>query len=187
LIWWIVLILLALFVVWAIFAFNSLVELNKRADGAWSDIDVQLKRRWDLIPALVETVKGYAQHEKATLEQVVQARSQATQSTSVAQRSMRERTLSQSVAQLFALAEAYPDLKANESFQSLHRSLIDVEDSVQSARRYYNAVVRDLNTQIQRFPAMVVARATGFRERSFFQAEDDERNVPKVDLRSSTS
>lgn len=175
--------LLATVFVWAVITFNRLVQLSRRADGAWSDIDVQLKRRWDLIPALVETVKGYARHESATLQQVVQARAEATQSANVAQRGTHERTLSTSVARLFALSEAYPDLKANESFQSLHRSLIEIEDSVQNARRYYNAVIRDLNTQIQRFPAFVIANATGFRERSFFQIEDDDRENPKVDLR----
>ena len=184
LIWWIVVGLLATLFFLAVMTFNRLVQLSKRADGAWSDIDVQLKRRWDLIPALVETVKGYARHESTTLQEVVQARAEATQAANVTQRGTHERTLSTSVGRLFALAETYPDLKANENFQSLHRSLIEIEDSVQSARRYYNAVIRDLNTQIQRFPSVVIANATGFRERSFFQIEDDERETPKVDLRS---
>lgn len=182
--WWIGIGLLATLFILAVVTFNRLVQLSKRADGAWSDIDVQLKRRWDLIPALVETVKGYARHESTTLQDVVQARADATQSANVAQRGTHERTLSTSVARLVALSEAYPDLKANDSFQSLHRSLIDIEDSVQHARRYYNAVIRDLNTQIQRFPALVIAIATGFRERSFFQIEDDDRETPKIDLHS---
>jgi LemA protein len=179
--------LLALLFGLAVMAFNRLVQLSRRADGAWSDIDVQLKRRWDLVPALVETVQGYARHESSTLQEVVQARAEATQSTDVAQRSAREQSLSSSVARLFALAEAYPDLKADQNFQSLHHSLIEIEDSVQSARRYYNAVVRDLNTQIQVFPSVLVARAAGFRERAFFQIEDGERETPKVDLRSASS
>jgi LemA protein len=181
--WWIGGGLLAALFVLAVLTFNRLVQLSKRADGAWSDIDVQLKRRWDLIPALVETVKGYARHESSTLQDVVQARTVATQAADVAERGTHERTLSTAVSRLFALAEAYPDLKANESFQSLHRSLIEIEDSVQSARRYYNAVIRDLNTQIQRFPSVLIARATGFHERPFFQIEDDQRSVPKVNLR----
>ena len=185
-IWWIVIAVLVALSIFAVMTFNRLVQLSKRADGAWSDIDVQLKRRWDLIPALVETVKGYARHESTTLQEVVQARADATASTSIDQRSTHERTLSNSVSRLFAIAEAYPDLKANDGFQSLHRSLIEIEDSVQSARRYYNAVIRDLNTAIQRFPSVLIAKATGFHERSFFQIEDDQRETPKVDLRDQS-
>lgn len=186
-IWWIGGGLLAVVLIFAVVTFNRLVQLTKRADGAWSDIDVQLKRRWDLVPSLVETVKGYASHESTTLQDVVQARTEATQSAGVAQRGSNERTLSTAVTRLFAVAEAYPDLKANDSFQSLHHSLIEIEDTIQSARRYYNAVIRDLNTLIQGFPSVLIAKATGFRERPYFQIEDDERDTPQVNLLSPSS
>ena len=181
-IWWIAGGMLAVVLLLVIVTYNRLVALNKRADGAWSDIDVQLQRRWDLIPSLVETVKGYAIHEATTLQKVVQARAMATQSSDLAQRGSNERVLSSEVTRLFALAESYPNLKANEGFQSLHRSLVEIEDTVQSARRYHNAVIRDLNTMIQRFPSMLIARAAGFGERPFFQIDDAERESPSVVL-----
>jgi LemA protein len=162
--------------------YNRLISLNKRAEGAWSDIDVQLKRRWDLIPSLVETVKGYARHESSTLENVVQARSQATAAGTLAQRGESERGLSTAVSHLFALAEAYPELKASQSFQELQKALIDIENNVQYARRYYNAVVRDLNTLVQSFPSNLVASAMGFGERSYFQLDEGERAAPRVDF-----
>ena len=162
--------------------YNRLISLNKRAEGAWSDIDVQLKRRWDLIPNLVETVKGYAGHEAGTLEDVVEARSRATQSSSLDQRGATERGLSGAVSRLFAVAEAYPELKASQNFQELQKSLVDVEDHVQYARRYYNAVVRDLNTLVQSFPSNLVASALGFGERAYFQLDDAERAVPRVEF-----
>jgi LemA protein len=160
--------------------YNRLVELNKRADGAWSDIDVQLKRRWDLVPALVETVKGYARHESGTLENVVEARSQAEQSGSVARRGEAERGLSAAVGRLFAVAEAYPDLKAGRNFQDLQKSLVEIENNVQYARRYYNAVVRDLNTLVEGFPSSLVASAGGFGPRNYFQIDEAERAAPRV-------
>src|SRR5690242_17192137 len=144
--WWIVIGVVALVLLYLGWTYNRLVALNRRADGAWSDIDVQLKRRWDLVPALVETVKGYARHEAGTLEEVVEARSKAEQSDSIARRGDAERGLSTAVGRVFALAEAYPELKAGGNFQGLHRSLVEIEDNVQYARRYYNAVIRDLNT-----------------------------------------
>jgi LemA protein len=180
--WWIVAIVIVLLVLYVIWTFNSLVSLNRRADGAWSDIDVQLKRRWDLVPSLVETVKGYARHESSTLENVVAARSQAKEAGSMVQRGESELGLSTAVGRLFAVAEAYPELKATQNFQELQKSLVDIENTVQYARRYYNAVVRDLNTLVQSFPSNLVASAMGFAERTYFQLDDAERGALRVDL-----
>jgi LemA protein len=180
--WWIAGSVIVLVVLYLIWTFNRLVSLNKRAQGAWSDIDVQLKRRWDLVPSLVETVKGYARHESSTLENVVAARSQATRAGSMIQRGDSERGLSTAVSGLFAVAEAYPELKASQNFQELQKSLVEIENTVQYARRYYNAVVRDLNTLVQSFPSNLVASAMGFAERSYFQLDDAEREAPRVDL-----
>jgi LemA protein len=180
--WWIagtVIVLVLLYLIWT---FNRLVSLNKRAEAAWSDIDVQLKRRWDLVPSLVETVKGYARHESSTLEHVVEARSQATQAGSMFQRGESERGLSTAVGRLFVLAEAYPELKASQSYQELQKSLVEIENTVQYARRYYNAVVRDFNTLVESFPSNLVAAAAGFAERTYFQLDDAERAAPRVDL-----
>ena len=156
-------------------SYNRLVGLRNRAQGAWSDIDVQLKRRHDLVGNLVETVKGYAKHERDTLEQVIQARTRAVgavQSGDASAASEAEGLLSRQLRGLFALAEAYPDLKANSNFQELQRSLETVENEIQSARRYYNAVVRDYNTRIQSFPDLLLSRPMGFSERSFFALDD---------------
>jgi LemA protein len=178
---WIPLALGVLLLLYAVFVYNRMIALRKRADGAWSDIDVQLKRRWDLVPALVETVKGYAQHESQTLQAAVAARNQAAQAAGVAERSDRERGVAQAVTRLFALAESYPDLKASEGFRQLHSSLVDVEDHLQSARRYYNAVVRDHNTLIESFPSNLVAGACGFNPRPFFQLDSEsESAVPAI-------
>lgn len=166
--------------VYLAWTYNRLVGLGRRADGAWSDIDVQLKRRWDLVPALVETVKGYAKHESGVLEDVVKARSEATHAASLPERGATERGLSGAVGRLFAVAEAYPELKAGQNFRELHRALVEVEDNVQYARRYYNAVVRDLNTLIEGFPSSLVASAAGFTPRTFFQVEEAERAAPRV-------
>jgi LemA protein len=178
--WWIVGSVVVLVLLYLAWTYNRLISLNKRADGAWSDIDVQLKRRWDLVPALVETVKGYAQHESNTFESVTQSRSQATQASSLSQRGETERGLSTAVGRLFAVAEAYPELKASQNFQELQKSLVDIENNVQYARRYHNAVVRDLNTLVQSFPSNLLASAMGFGERSYFQLEESERAAPRV-------
>ncbi len=179
--WWIagIAAVVAVALVWA---YNRLVGLSKRADAAWSDIDVQLKRRWDLVPALVETVKGYTHHESDTLQRVTTARSEAEHSGSVARRGENERGLSRAVVEVFALAEVYPDLKASANYLDLHKNLVAIEDNVQYARRYYNAVVRDLNTLIASFPTMLVARPLGFHERDYFQLDEAERATPKVQL-----
>jgi LemA protein len=185
--WWIVGTVVVLALLYLAWTYNRLISLNKRADGAWSDIDVQLKRRWDLVPPLVETVKGYARHESNTLENVIQARSQATQAGSLPQRGESERDLSSAVGRIFALAEAYPELKASQNFQELQRALVEIENNVQYARRYYNAVVRDLNTLVQSFPSNLVASAMGFAERSYFQLDEAERAAPRVDFSGGAS
>jgi LemA protein len=161
--------------------YNGLVQLKVRADNAWSDIDVQLKRRHDLIPNLVETVKGYAAHEKSTFEDVARYRSAAMAATSAADRAQAEGQLTQALRGLLAVAEAYPDLKANTQFQALQQSLSELEDALQNSRRYYNAVVRDFNTKIQSFPTNLIAGTFNFQQRQFFEiSEPGERAVPDV-------
>jgi LemA protein len=161
--------------------YNGLVQLRVRADNAWSDIDIQLKRRHDLIPNLVETVKGYAAHEKGTFENVARYRSAAMAATSTADRAQAEGQLTQALRGLLAVAEAYPELKANTQFQSLQQSLSELEDALQNSRRYYNAVVRDLNTKIQSFPSNIIAGMFNFQQRQFFEiADPTERAVPNV-------
>ena len=182
---WIVVGILVLIAIYAGWTFNRLVALHKRADGAWSDIDVQLKRRWDLVPSLVAAVKGYASHESSTLESVVEARTraEASRSATPSGRGESERGLAASIGKIFALAEAYPDLKANQSFLDLQKTLAEIEDNVQYARRYYNAVVRDLNTLVESVPSMFVANATGFTTRDYFQLDSEsERAAPQVRL-----
>jgi LemA protein len=160
--------------------YNGLVQLKVRADGAWADIDVQLKRRHDLIPNLVETVKGYASHEKGTLEAVVNARSRAMSAQGTAERAEAENMLTGALKSLFALSEAYPQLRASENFSQLQATLGQIEDAIQNARRYYNAVVRDLNTRVLQFPSNLIARTFGFREREFFEIDAGERAAPNV-------
>jgi LemA protein len=151
--------------------YNSLVQLRVRADSAWSDIDVQLKRRHDLIPNLVETVKGYAAHEKGTFENIAKYRSQAMQATTPADKAQAESQLSGALKSLFAVAENYPQLRASEQFTGLQASLNSIEDNIQNARRYYNAVVRDFNTRVQSFPINIIAGMFGFHTRQFFEME----------------
>jgi LemA protein len=162
--------------------YNGLVRLNVQAGNAWADIDVQLKRRSDLIPNVVETVKGYASHERQTLEAVVNARNRAvaSQGAGPAERGQAEGALTGALRGLFALAESYPQLRAAENFGQLQSTLGQIEEAVQNARRYYNAVVRDLNTKIQQFPSNLVAGTFGFRTREFFEIPDTERAVPQV-------
>jgi LemA protein len=176
----IVLVAIAVFVA---LTYNSLARLRLLAGNAWSDIDVQLKRRHDLVPSLVAAVKGHAGYEKGTLEAVVEARNRAASAGGPAEAGAAEGSLASSVRQLLALAEAYPDLKAGESFLSLQRSLIEIEDHIQNARRYYNAVVRDYNTRTQQFPFSLVAGALGFKPAEFFGLSDQaEGAAPSIDL-----
>ena len=148
---------------------NSIIASRNRVDESWSGIDVQLKRRHDLVPNLVETVKGYAAHEKGTFENIAKFRSQAMQATGPAERAQAENQLTMAIKSLFAVAENYPQLRASEQFTSLQTSLNELEDSIQNSRRYYNAVVRDLNTKIASFPSNVVAGMFGFSPRQFFE------------------
>lgn len=167
--------------VYAVWTFNRLIQLRQMADNAWADIDVQLKRRHDLIPLLVTTVKGHAGYERATLEAVVNARTRALEASGPADRARAEEPLAGSVQRIFAIAEAYPELRAAQSFAELQRSLRDIEDHLQNARRYYNAVVRDLNTKLAQFPSNLVAGMLRFQPREFFGLDDDaERAVPRV-------
>jgi LemA protein len=176
---------LAVLVVGTVVIYNSLVRLREQADTAWADVDVQLKRRYDLIPNVVETVKGYAGHEKGTLEAVIQARSRAMAAPGPAARSQAEGVLAGALKSLFALSEAYPELRASEGFRQLQGTLAEVEDSIQNARRYYNAVVRDYNTRIGQVPSNLVARTFGFRERELFEADEGDRAVPRVSFGES--
>src|SRR5690349_4478480 len=160
--------------------YDSLVQLRVRADSAWSDIDVQLKRRHDLMPNLVETVKGYAAHEKGTFENIAKFRSQAMQATAPADKAIAENQLTGALKSLFAVAENYPELKANDEFLQLQGSLTQLEDTIQNARRYYNAVVRDLNTKIQSFPTNILAGMFGFQPRQFFEVAATDREPVAV-------
>lgn len=175
------LVVIALIIFFIIGLYNNLVQLRVRADSAWSDIDIQLKRRHDLIPNIVETVKGYAAHEKGTFENIAKWRSAAMGATAPADVAAAENQLTGALRQLFAVAEAYPQLKASEQFTQLTQSLQEVEDAIQNARRYYNAVVRDYNTKLQSFPANMFASALGFQAKQFFElSSPQERDVPQV-------
>ena len=175
---WIAVIVIFVAVVFLIMIYNTLVQLRVRADSAWSDIDVQLKRRHDLIPNLVETVKGYAAHEKGTFENIARYRTAAMQATTPEQKMQAEGQLTMALRGLLAVAENYPQLQASQQFTSLQASLNEVEDSLQNSRRYYNAVVRDLNTRIQSFPTNIIANMMGFTPRQFFEvAAADRENV----------
>ena len=178
---WVVLGLLVLIVLIAISLYNSLVRLRVRADQAWSDIDAQLKRRHDLIPNLVETVKGYAAHERGVFQQVTEARSRAMAATTPAQAGQAEGLLSQALGRLFAVAEAYPELKANQNFLSLQQTLAETENAIAGSRQSYNQVVRDLNTRIETVPTNIIAGMFNFRPRDFFEIQEAaERAVPEV-------
>ena len=182
----VILIVLAVVVVGVIAIYNGLVRLRAQADNAWADIDVQLKRRYDLVPNLVETVKGYAGHERSTLEAVVSARNRAMTAQGPAAKAEAEGALTQALRQVFALAEAYPQLRAAENFAQLQASLGQIEDAVQNARRYYNAVVRDLNTRIAQFPSNLIAGSFGFAPREFFELSSEaERQAPKVSFETA--
>src|SRR5574337_750745 len=185
---WILLAIVVLIVLFVISVYNGLVRLKVQADNAWADIDVQLKRRYDLIPNLVETVKGYAGHERGTLEAVINARNRAMTASGPAEKAEAEGILGGALKSLFALAEAYPQLRAVESFTSLQGTLSQIEDTIQNARRYYNAVVRDLNTRIAEFPANIIAGMFNFKPREFFEiTAPAEREAPKVSFGTTTS
>jgi len=170
----------------AIVVFNSLVRGRNMVREAWSGIDVQLKRRHDLIPNIVETVKGYAAHEREAFEQVAELRTEGLRSDDVKERSDSENALTKSIKTLFAVAEAYPELKANENFLKLQDALVEVEDNIQYARRYYNGTVRDFNIRCEAFPSNIIAGLFGFRRQEYFEVElASERVAPELDLSES--
>lgn len=165
---------LALIIVWSIYAYNRFVTLANRVMEAWSDIDVQLKRRYDLIPNLVETVKGYAAHEAGTLEKVTEMRTRAMNATAPEEKAAAENMLSGALKSLFAVSENYPNLKANENFVELQRELSDTENKIQAARRFYNTVVQDLNNAVQQFPSNLIASFGNWTVKDFFQLAESE-------------
>lgn len=173
----IVLALIVVLILWAIATYNGLIGLRQRVNGAFADIDVQLRQRHDLIPNLVETVKGYAAHERGTLDDVVKARNSALTAQGPAQQAAAETALSGALRQLFALSEAYPDLKANTNFQQLQAELGDIENKIAAARRYFNNAVQEYNTGIQRFPAALFANSFGFAAKEFFDLGDYRKTV----------
>ncbi|HPD99272.1 MAG TPA: LemA family protein [Candidatus Saccharibacteria bacterium] len=171
---WIVLGIVVLLAIYLIATYNGLVKLNVRVEEAWSDITVQLKRRLDLIPNLVNTVQGYASHEKSVFTKVTEARANAMNAQSVAETAQADNMLSDALKSLFAVAEAYPDLKANENFKQLQEELVDTEDKIQASRRFYNGSARDLNIKIKTFPNNIFANSLGFKEREFFELDEAE-------------
>ena len=179
---WIVIGAIVLLVAWIIMIYNGLVAMRQRVNQAFSDIDVQTKQRHDLIPNLVETVKGYASHERGTLEAVVQARNAAVaaQSGGVAAQAAAENALSGALRQLFALSEAYPDLKANQNFQQLQREISDIENKIAAARRFFNNAVQEYNTGIQQFPAALFAGSIGFTPKQFFDVGEERKTLEQA-------
>jgi LemA protein len=175
---WIIIIIIAVVLISAIAIYNRLVQLGVRTDESWSDIDVQLKRRYDLIPNLVETVKGYAKHEKNVFEEVTAARSEALKAGDMKSKAEAENTLSGALKSVFAVAEAYPELKANQNFAQLQSDLTDTEDKIQAARRFYNANVRELNIAIQSFPSNIFANIFNFKKRELFGITDAAEKEP---------
>lgn len=164
----------ALIIVIAVFIYNGLVTSKVRVDEAWSDITVQLKRRYDLIPNLINTVKGYATHEREVFQNVTEARSNAMNAQSVQEQAKAENVFQDTLKSLFAVSENYPDLKANQNFQELQAELVDTEDKIQASRRFYNGSARDLNIKIRTFPSVIFAGPLGFKEREFFEVDDAE-------------
>lgn len=168
--------------IWAVVIFNRLVRRRNTVRNAWADIDVQLTRRHDLVPQLVAAVRGYVTHERTVLEAVTELRGRALQPRGVAAQGEAEGALEGALSRLLLLREAYPELAASENFVQLHRELITIEEHLQFARRYYNGAVRDHNNAVQRFPDLLVARLTGFRDAEFYQADAGERALPAVEL-----
>ncbi len=180
----IILTIIILVVVWLIYTFNRLVTLKNRVKEGWSDIEIQLKRRYNLIPNLIETVKGYATHERGVFEKVTEARTKAMASQTVKDKAQAENMLSSTLKSLFAVAENYPNLKASENFLALQTELRDTEDKILAARRFYNSMVRDFNIKIERFPENLIAQKLGFKKADFFELEEETartvKEVPKV-------
>ncbi len=174
---WIILGVIALVAIVVIFIYNRLVQTKIRVEEAWSDITVQLKRRLDLIPNLVETVKGYAKHERRVFNEVTKARTESINAEGPKEQAQAENMIEGALKSLFAVAEAYPDLKANQNFKALQDELVDTEDKIQAARRFYNGSVRDLNIKIDTFPNMLVAHPLGFKHREFFEVDESEKKA----------
>ncbi|MEI7539650.1 MAG: LemA family protein [Candidatus Saccharibacteria bacterium] len=174
---WIIIGIVVIVILFLWVAYNSLVTLKIRVDEAWSDITVQLKRRLDLIPNLVETVKGYAKYEQGVFEKVTEARSNVMNAKDVKATAAAENQFEGALKSLFAVAEAYPDLKANQSYIELQQELVDTEDKIQASRRFYNGGVRELNTKIQKFPSNVIANMFGFKNRDFYELDDSEQKI----------
>ena len=177
---WIILGIVGLLVLWVIFTYNSLVTLKNRAEEAWSDIDVQLKRRYDLIPNLIETVKGYAKQEKEVFTKVTEARAAAMNAQGVHEKAEKENMLSDTLKSLFAVSEAYPDLKSSQNFLQLQSELTDTENKIQAARRFYNTTVLSLNNKIMMFPTNLIAGMLNATKREFFEAAEGEKEPVKV-------
>lgn len=175
----VLLVIVGILVIVLVAIYNGLVRTKVRVDEAWSDITVQLKRRADLIPNLVETVKGYASHESGVFEKVTEARSAILGAQGVKQTAAAENQLEGALKSIFAVSEAYPDLKANQNFQDLQAELVDTEDKIQASRRFYNGAVRDLNTKIRTFPTVIFAKMLGFQEREFYELDDAEAAAVK--------
>jgi len=168
---------------WVVFAYNAFIRLINRTKEAWADIDVQLKRRYDLIPNLVNSVKGYADHEKGTFQKVTEARTMAMNAGTVAEHGQAENMLTGALKSLFAVSENYPDLKANQNFLELQKELSDTENKIQAARRFYNGNVRDLNTKVESFPSNVIAGAFSFKQSEFFDLEEGSEEREVVDVK----
>lgn len=171
---WIILGVLAVLIITLVVIYNGLVQSKVRVDEAWSDITVQLKRRYDLIPNLIETVKGYASHEKTVFQNVTEARSNALNAQSPHEKAQAENMITGALKSLFAVSEDYPDLKADQNFKALQDELVDTEDKIQAARRFYNGSARDLNIKIKTFPSIMFAGPLGFKEREFFDVDESE-------------
>lgn len=174
------LIVLGVLILYVVFVYNGLIARRNRCKEAWATIDTQLKRRYDLIPNLLESVKGAAKHEKETLNAVISARNAAMSATGAADKSVAENALSGALKNIFALAESYPNLKANENFLELQRELTDTENKIQATRQFYNTVVMGLNTAIEQFPTNIIARMFGILPEKLFEIDDAERKAPKV-------
>jgi len=182
----IILLVVAVLAVYGVVIYNGFVSLRAGIDASWSDIDIQLKRRFDLIPALVETVKGYKEYEVGTLERIVKARAMGAEATSTAAKAEASNMLTGALGKLFALSEAYPDLKANTTFMNLQAELSNLEDAIQNSRRYYNAIVRDYNAKLQSFPDLIIANKFAFEPKDYFELASSEseavQSMPKIDL-----
>jgi len=170
---WIILAIIVIAILWLIAVYNGLIKIKNRTEEAWSDIDVQLKRRYNLIPNLVNTVKAYAKHESELFEKVTQARTAAMGAGAPGEKAKAENALAGTLKSLFAVAENYPDLKANENFAKLQDELTDTENKIQAARRFYNGNIRDYNTKLQVFPTNLIANSLGFKQKDFFELEDE--------------